>query len=209
MAKIESFERHLLEYENWFSANRFAYISELLAVKKQLPKVGSSVEIGVGTGRFAAPLGIDMGVEPSKRMGAIASQRGVQVVAGTGEELPLGDALFDDVLMVTTLCFLDNAKAALAEAFRILRTGGHIIIGFVDKDSPLGIQYQENKEKSSFYKVAVFYSASEVEELLRQTGFGDISFFQTIFRNLSEIDRPERVKPGFGEGSFLVGKGSK
>ena len=209
MAKTEPFERHTAEYEDWFSANHFAYLSELEAVRKQLPDAGLSVEIGVGTGRFAVPLGIDVGVEPSKRMRAVASQRGVQVVAGTGEELPLASAQFDVVLMVTTLCFLDDARAALTEAFRVLKTGGHIVIGFVDKDSPIGIRYQQNKATSVFYRAAVFYSAGEVEKLLRQVGFGQISFVQTIFRELPTIDRLEDVKPGFGEGSFLVVKGSK
>jgi hypothetical protein len=58
MAKIEPFEEHAQQYEDWFERNRFAYESELRAVKTLLPEGGNGMEVGVGSGRFAAPLGI-------------------------------------------------------------------------------------------------------------------------------------------------------
>ena len=61
MTKIELFERYVLEYENWFKKKHFVYDSELHMVKTLLPKNGKGIEIGVGTGRFAAPSGIKAG----------------------------------------------------------------------------------------------------------------------------------------------------
>jgi SAM-dependent methyltransferase len=209
MARTEPFDNHSSEYEAWFEDNHFAYLSELKAVRAQLPEKGRSVEIGVGTGRFAVPLGIDAGVEPSKRMRKIAERKGIQVVDGIGEDLPFEDAQFHVVLMVTTLCFLDDVATAFAEAYRILRSGGHFIIGFIDKDSRIGRLYLQNKEKSVFYKVATFYSVKEVVQLLRETGFKDFSFTQTIFRDLPEVTNIESTKSGFGEGSFVVVNGKK
>jgi len=209
MARTEPFDTHSTEYEAWFEDNHFAYLSELEAVRAQLPQEGRSVEIGVGTGRFAVPLGIDVGVEPSERMRKIAERKGIQVVDGIGEDLPFEDAQFDIVLMVTTLCFLDDIETAFAEAYRVLGNGGHFVIGFIDKDSPIGKLYQEHREKSLFYKVASFYPVKEVAQLLRQTGFRDISFIQTIFRDLPETTNIESAKSGFGEGSFVVVRGEK
>ena len=209
MPRIEPFETHTSEYEKWFEDNHFAYLSELEAIRAQLPTEGKSVEIGVGTGRFAAPLGIDMGVEPSRRMRRVAEQKGIQVVDGIGEDIPSEDDQFDVVLMVTTLCFLDDAATAIAEVYRILRNDGHFVVGFIDKDSPIGRVYQQHKEESAFYGIATFFSAEEVADLLEQAGFRDISFVQTIFSGLSEITQVEPVKPGYGEGSFLVVKGRK
>ena len=111
--------------------------------------------------------------------------------------------------MVTTLCFLDDVKTAFAEAYRILENGGHYVIGFIDKDSRIGRLYRQNREKSLFYKVATFYSVKEVVQLLRQTGFRDFSFTQTIFRDLPGITNIEPTRPDFGEGSFVVVKGKK
>jgi SAM-dependent methyltransferase len=209
MARTEPFDPHSSEYEAWFEDNRFAFLSELEAVRAQLAAKGRSVEIGVGTGRFAIPLGIDVGVEPSIRMRKIAERKGIRVVDGIGENLPFEDAQFDIVLMVTTLCFLDDVETAFAEAYRILENGGHFVIGFIDKDSRIGRLYQQNSEKSLFYKVATFYSVKEIVQLLRQTGFRNISFTQTIFRDLPEITNIEPIKSGFGEGSFVVVKGEK
>lgn len=37
-------------------------------MQELLPMHGSGIEIGVGTGRFALPLGIKQGIEPSRSM---------------------------------------------------------------------------------------------------------------------------------------------
>lgn len=51
-----------LRHDGWFERHRFVYESELLAVKEQLPEGGKGSEIGVGSGRFAAPLNIKQGL---------------------------------------------------------------------------------------------------------------------------------------------------
>jgi len=106
MAKIKPFEEHSVLYENWFEKNKYVYLSEVEAVKRLLPKNSNGVEIGVGSGRFAAPLGIKSGVEPSPVMSKIARQRGITTVDGSAENLPLRSSSFDFALMVTTVCFL-------------------------------------------------------------------------------------------------------
>ena len=72
MAKTEPFDRNYHRYDRWFEENEALYESEIGAVKELLSGQGYGIEIGVGTGRFAKPLGIRVGVEPSIRMGQIA-----------------------------------------------------------------------------------------------------------------------------------------
>lgn len=204
MAKTKPFEEHLLLYEEWFESNRFVYESELFAVKNQLPGGGRGVEIGVGSGRFAVPLGIKIGVEPSVAMRGMARDRGIEVIGGVAEALPFKDYEFEFALMVTTICFLDNTESALKEAYRILKPNGSIMIGFVDKDSLLGKLYLKRRHKSLFYGIATFYSVDEVTNYLRKTGFRDFEFCQTIFKPLKEIHALEPVKEGYGQGSFVV-----
>jgi SAM-dependent methyltransferase len=124
MPRISPFENYADEYESWFEKNLWVYEAELRAVKAMMPKVGSGVEIGVGTGRFAGPLGIKNGVEPSKRMRGFAKKRGIRALDGVAEKLPFGDSQFDFVLMVTTVCFVDDISRALMEAHRILSCEG-------------------------------------------------------------------------------------
>jgi ubiquinone/menaquinone biosynthesis C-methylase UbiE len=113
MSKKEPFEKYALEYEAWFENKRFVYESELMAIKRQLPKMGEGVEIGVGSGRFAAPLGIRFGVDPSSKMRMLARSKGITVIDGVAEKLPFADCRFSFVLMVTTICFLDDKKLPL------------------------------------------------------------------------------------------------
>ena len=57
MPKISPFEKYAEQYEEWFVVNRWVYEVELRAVKAMLPVGGHGVEIGVGSGRFAEPIG--------------------------------------------------------------------------------------------------------------------------------------------------------
>lgn len=209
MPRISPFEKYAEQYEEWFVENRWVYEAELRAVKAMLPVGGHGVEIGVGSGRFAEPLGIKIGVEPSKSMREIAQKRGIQVLDGVAEELPFDDAGFDFVLMVTTVCFVDNIRKALLEAHRVLSHGGFLIIGFVDRNSMVGQTYLDHQNENVFYKDATFFSVDELDELMDQAGFKDLTFKQTIFKTLSRTTRDEQVKPGHGEGSFVVIRGRK
>lgn len=206
---IEPFERHPLRYDIWFEIHKFIYESELQAVKELLPKDGEGFEIGVGSGRFAQPLGIRFGIEPSGKMREMAWARGIEVVDGVAEKLPLDNASFDFAVMVTTICFLDDTNAALKEAYRVLKPRGSLIIGFVDRESLVGQIYQKHKAENVFYRHAKFLSVGEVIALMEATGFFDFKFTQTIFRPIQEIHEPEAVKDDFGEGSFVVVRGVK
>lgn len=204
MSRIEPFEKYSKKYEDWFERNEFAYKSEIQAIKELLPQGKNGIEIGVGSGRFAIPLGIKIGVDPSPRMRKIAQQKGIKVIDAVAEDLPFENSQFELVLMVTTICFVDNLNLSFREAYRILKLGGYLIIGFVDKDSPLGKLYRQHKKKNVFYKIATFYSVKEVIYNLNKVGFKEFNFKQTIFHSLNKIKNVEPVKEGHGEGSFIV-----
>ena len=207
--KIEVFERYAEGYDAWFEKNPIVYESELCAVAGMLPKHGKGMEIGAGTGRFAAPLGINIGVEPSRAMGAIARRRGIQVVQGVAESLPLADAAFDFAIMVTTLCFLDDVEASLRQAYRVLKEGGVLILGFIDRESRLGRLYLTRKADSLFYREARFYSFGEAARLMENAGFIELVCAQTGFQEMHRMQAPEPARPGHGEGLFVVLRGTK
>lgn len=206
MPRIEPFEKYSSEYDKWFDDNLDLYMAELEAIRQLIPPAGSvGMEVGVGSGRFAAPLGIEVGVEPSKKMADKARSKGIEVYAGSAEELPFTDCRFDFVLMVTTICFVDDIAETLREAFRVVKSGGSVIVGFVDRESELAKRYFENRESSRFYKDATFVSVPEVLEYLKKSGFVVTNVVQTLIPEESL----ETVLEGFGKGAFVVIKGMK
>lgn len=82
MPNILPFEKHTDRYNAWFDKHPTVYKAELMAVKEMIPAGKSGLEIGTGTGRFAFPLGIRHGVEPSGRMREIAQKRGIKTFDG-------------------------------------------------------------------------------------------------------------------------------
>ncbi|MDY7032799.1 MAG: class I SAM-dependent methyltransferase [Thermodesulfobacteriota bacterium] len=209
MLKISPFEQYANQYDEWFEKNPWVYEAELRAVKAMIPAGGHGMEIGVGSGRFAEPLGIKIGVDPSKHMREIAGKRGIKVLGGMAEDLPFDDSLFDFVLMITTVCFVDDINKALLEAYRVLSDGGFLIVGFIDRNSTIGKIYLDHQDENVFYKEATFFSTEELVEIIDSSGFTDLTFNQTIFKTLTEITKNEPVKPGYGEGSFVVIRSKK
>jgi SAM-dependent methyltransferase len=202
--RAEPFTRYHRRYDNWFERHEQAYLSELLAVRALLPHGLRGLEIGVGTGRFAGPLGVEFGIDPAVETFGYASCRGVRAAAAVAEALPFPDGVFDYTLVVTTICFVDDPVAMLREAHRVLRWRGSIVIGLVDRESPLGQEYLAQQSGSVFYAPATFYSATQVASLLTQTGFGELTWLQTLTTPLAQLRDIDPISPGTGRGAFLV-----
>ena len=206
MAKTAPFDTHPDRYDTWFDHNEAAFESELQALGMLLPENGRGLEIGVGTGRFVASLSIHHGVDPSSEMRKRARERGIRVKNGVAEALPYPDGYFDKALMTTTLCYLDDPAEAFPEAYRVLRPGGAFVIGFIDRDHPLGHRYA--RSESAFYEDASFHSAPEVMDLLERAGFETISVRQTLFTDdPGALEAPDPAREGFGEGGFVAMRG--
>jgi ubiquinone/menaquinone biosynthesis C-methylase UbiE len=203
MAKIQPFEEFTDHYENWFERNFYLYLSEVNCLKRFLKGESSykSLEVGVGSGRFAHPLGIRYGLDPSPSMLKIALRRGIKGVLGVAESLPFKSFTFDWVLMVTTLCFLDDPPTAFKEIERVLTQRGKLLLGFVDKNSPLGRLYEAKRERSKFYREATFFSPQEVIETIEgNTRLKFIQAKQTVFGKENKL---YPTLEGFGKGSFV------
>ena len=209
MPRTAPFEVHHRRYDDWFVRHAAAYQSELLAVRALLPWRGLGMAIGVGTGRFAAPLGVQVGIDPARAVLGYAANRGISSVQGVAEALPFSNSSFDYALSVTTICFVDDATAMLTEAYRVLKPGGELVIGFIDRTSDLGQHYLAHQAENVFYREATFFSADEVEQLLRDTGFTEPIWVQTLSKKLDETREIEPPGVGYGQGAFVVVKANR
>jgi len=157
--------------------------------------------------RFAGPLGIQFGIDPSKQMLEIAKKRGINVQPASGENLPFSDASFDYIAIIITVCFVKNPQEVIKEASRVLKKNGKIILGIVDKNSFLG-KFYRNK-KSIFYKQASFFTIKELTGLLVSAGFSNASYYQTLYDLPDRINSIQKPEKEYGKGGFVVIKACK
>jgi SAM-dependent methyltransferase len=97
------------------------------------------VEVGCGTGAVIRALArrpgiaVAVGVDPApffleKARELAHDVRNLSFVQGDARTLPLDDASADVLLFHTTLCHVPEPERALAEAHRVLRSGGSLVV---------------------------------------------------------------------------------
>lgn len=135
---------------------------------------------------------------------ALAAARGIEVVQAVAEALPFAAASFDQTLVVTTICFVDSPARMLAEAYRLLRPGRHLVLGFIDRESSIGREYLAHQAESTFYREATFYSGPDAERPLWESGFAVRAWEQTLSGPLAKTRVIEPLQPGHGRCAFAV-----
>lgn len=96
------------------------------------------VDLGCGSGFWLTIYGQDaahvIGVEPDETLLEAAAERSdtVEVLRGSAEHIPLGNASVDVVHARFTYFFPPDCDAGLAEVLRVLRPGGSLVV--VDND---------------------------------------------------------------------------
>jgi ubiquinone/menaquinone biosynthesis C-methylase UbiE len=212
---ISVFDERALEYDRWFDENPSIYEAEIEAMKRFVPQQGMGLEVGIGTGRFAMPFAIQVGIDPAYRALKTALAREIAVCQAFGERLPFKNDQFDFVQLITVDPFVADFSTLLREAYRVLVPEGHAILGVIDKDSPLGQIYESEKGSDPFYRTAHFHSADEIHAHLRRTGFGPIQSCQTLI-GIPALGTPAgkihseyhedflSVMNDYGEGGFVV-----
>jgi len=102
------------------------------------------LDVGCGPGFLAAEMTAEVGsegrvhgIDPSESMLARARRRDAPVEYGTGDALalPFPDEHFDVAVCTQVYEYVEDVPAALAEARRVLRTGGRLLVLDTDWDS--------------------------------------------------------------------------
>lgn len=223
------FDVYAEEYDVWFMKNRNVFESELQLIKRVLAEPGKTLSVGCGSGLFEMQLrkehGIDIrhGIEPAESFGRIAAKRGMTVEIGTAEKLPYKDGEFDTVLQNGTPGYIADLEAAFREAYRVLRTGGAIVVADVPAESSYGMLYQlvglrgswdhedmkglapEHPYPAEFAKVARWRPTEEKAVLLGRAGFTELEYAQTLTRHPRySNDQVEQPVEGFDRGDYVA-----
>jgi len=223
------FDEHAELYDVWFLKNRNVLRSEVLLLKRFLGEPGRALSVGCGSGLFEHILrtehGIDirLGVEPSADMALIAAQRGMQVESGVAEKLPFAASDFDTVMLNGTPSYIARLDAAFAEAYRVLKPGGHVVVADVPAESSYALLYRLASVRGSwdhpdvrsaapahpypveFAAAANWRTTEEKAELLKAAGFVALEYAQTLTRHprFSDVSAEEPVE-GFDRGDYVA-----
>jgi ubiquinone/menaquinone biosynthesis C-methylase UbiE len=196
------------QYDAWFDTpdgwqlfqNELAAIRSLWRESYQ-----PALEVGVGTGRFAAALGVACGVDPAVGALRLARARGVEVMSARGEHLPFPDSHFGAVVMIATLCFASDAPAILREAARVLRPDGRLLVGDIPADSSRGeCCLRKKAEGHRFYRYAQLYPVAAIERMIHKAGFEVEAASSTLFTPPGRTAVPERPRSGVQSGAGFV-----
>lgn len=195
----EVFDKLYQRYDEWFDnfPGKNIFELEVRCIKRSFEEVSKPwLEVGVGTGRFAEKIGIDLGIDPSEKMLREAIKRKINVIKAKAENLPFPSDFFGGIAMIVTFCFLDNPQIALRECFRVLKNKGKLILGIVPRNSSWGRFYLEKKKKGHpFYSVAYFYTPQEAVILAQKAGFTLESVFSTLFEEPGECENIKIYSP--------------
>ena len=225
----KGFDQYASAYDAWFLDNHNVLYSEVNLVASTLKDAGRVLSVGCGSGLFEKILreeyGITVtdGIEPSKGMAEIARKRGMHVVEATAEEADFGHGTYDTLLFNGTPSYIGDLRSVVRKAYEALPAGGRIILIDVPKESSYGLLYNlakavgtwdhpllagcypPNPYPIEFVDVAAWRTTAEKVELLREAGFTDLEFSQTLTSHpVCSNDEEEQPTPGYGKGDYVA-----
>ena len=166
------FEERALEYDNWFDDNHdlFSEQQELIIPFVRTGE-GATLDIGCGSGRFSSALGIFVGIEPSHALVRMADQRGVRVIQGCGEYIPIRNGSIIQAFLITVIGFTTDPVMILNEVRRCMHPHGSLIVVEIDIESEIGRSYKQRHSSSTFLSRALLRSCPDISSLLEKSGF--------------------------------------
>lgn len=162
------------------------------------------VDVACGTGQglgllqASARFVVGADYSPENLAGAKATYAGrIPLLRLDAHRLPLKRASADVVLMMETLYFLPRPHEFVAEAARVLRPGGRLLVSVINKDSP---DFQHNPLYPVVFGVpelAALLSAGGLEvECFGAFPLGAPSARQRIIRSLKTVATRYHLMPG-------------
>ena len=157
------------------------------------------VDVGGGTGRGVRTLDAAESVvlDASRPMLAEARENGFPALQADATEVPLGDETVDAVLIVDALHHMDPVEAVLAEAERVLRPGGVLVIREVDPSALRGRAMSAIEHVIGFH--STFFTPEELSTRLEAAGFepavpvDDWSYTAAGVKGAGETDGADEV----------------
>jgi len=215
----EIFDEWPEKYDRWFETPIGGlvrhYESRLINDMLQ-PGAGERIlDAGCGTGVFTRDLldagaevtGLELSFPMLRRAGSKAAGYHFRMVQGDLRRLPFDENSFDKVVSVTAIEFVEDAKGAMGELFRVTRPGGWIVVASLNSLSPWAVRRKADAGTGhTIFRHAKFRSPDEMAALAPVGGV-----FRTAIHFLKDDDplrartvEDEGQAKGLNTGAFLV-----
>ena len=132
----ERFHDHARRVVRWIEGGRVKTVLKLLRSSDE----HRVLDVGCGAGNVLAKAparerhGIDLSPSLVKRAQEKLGSGGV-IVQGNAEQLPYDDEYFDRVLCTSVLSHVYAPEKVLAEAYRVLKPGGRLVVSVSNEDA--------------------------------------------------------------------------
>ena len=147
-----------------------------------MPNEGQVADIGCGPGhvaRYLADLGVNaIGVDLSRSMVEVARRLNPGLLFEQGDifHLPFADASFAGIAAFYSLIHIERSRVpeALRELFRVLSTGGHILLAFHAGEGEVHVEQYHSRGEQKGPEIALhvtFFEIGEFEQYLQAAGF--------------------------------------
>jgi len=207
------------KYDRWFETPIGSLVREYesrLLLEMTRPARGERIlDVGCGTGIFTLDLlaagarvtGLELSRPMLRRAGKKASGFPFSMVQGDMRGLPFTEGSFDKTVSVTAIEFVEDARAAVAELFRVTRPGGSVVVACLNSLSPWAVRRKAAaREGHSIFRHARFRSPEEM------AGLASLPALVRTAVHFQKRDDPERAKSietegeaqGLATGAFLV-----
>jgi ubiquinone/menaquinone biosynthesis C-methylase UbiE len=187
-------------YDRWFTTPIGSLVRKYeaeLMLDLLKPKQGEIIlDAGCGTGIFTTDIlssgsqviGLDISLPMLIQAKKKLKEYPFWIILADMLNLPFPGSSFDKVVSVTALEFVEDAKGAIGELFRITKRGGCIVVATLNSLSPWASRRKaEAKERHTIFEKAIFRSPQELLSLASVEGVAKTAI------HFQKGDHPERA----------------